>query len=83
MGHGLYNGTSAPWVMDCTMVYDVSKKDIFDRLHKHLGGFFGQQNYQKRKYYIIRLWELISKKAIFRIFTGIKIPKNRNFDGIL
>ena len=38
-------------------------------------GFLGEQNYQKRKYYIIRLWGFISKK-------GKKNTKKGNFDGL-
>ena len=28
-------------------------------------GFFGEQNFLKRKYYIMRLWEIITKKGKF------------------
>ena len=45
-------------------------------------GFLGEQNYQKRKYYIIRLWESISKKERFFNFHRKKITKKGKFDGL-
>ena len=45
-------------------------------------GFLREQNYQKRKYYIIRLWEFISKKGNFLNFHRKKITKKGNFDGL-
>ena len=45
-------------------------------------GFLGEQNYQKRKYYISRPWEFISKKGNFFKFSQEKITKKGNFDGL-
>ena len=45
-------------------------------------GFFGEQNYLKRKYYIIRSWEFISKKGKIFYFHRKKITKKGNFDGL-
>ena len=44
-------------------------------------GFLGEQNFQKRKYCIIRSWELITKKGIF-YFHQKKFTKKGNFDGL-
>ena len=45
-------------------------------------GFLGEQNYQKRKYYIIKLWEFISKKGNLFLFSLEKNTKKGNFDGL-
>ena len=42
-------------------------------------GFLGEQNYLKRKYYIIKSWEFISKKGkIFEFSQEKKLPKKEN-----
>jgi hypothetical protein len=45
-------------------------------------GFLGEQNFQKRKYYIIKPWEIISKKGNIFNFHRKKITKKGNFDGL-
>ena len=67
MGHGLYNGTSIPWVMDCTMVV----------LACNPHGSWVVQQYLLMDY-ISRLWENISKKGKFSDLSQEKYVQKRN-----
>ena len=61
MGYSRLGGLMGDVSRSC----DFPKRKFLMDYISMLDGFLGEQNYQKRKYYIIRSWELISKKGYF------------------